>query len=102
MRHCLALPVAAIAACLGVTAGPWAAPLSPLTFHAGFEDTREAAGTPGRVAPVTVAGTVACVPGKVGKAPVVGGDAAQLQYPVAGLVRPTQGTVARIPTSLST
>jgi hypothetical protein len=83
-------------ATLGLLVGTdlWAEPLSPLTFHAGFEDALQAIGATGPVEPVSVTGTVQYAAGKVGRALVTGGDAAYLKYPVTGLVRPTQGTVA--------
>lgn len=80
-------------AVLGAMGAVGAAP-SPLTFSASFEGTvvGDSAGRP--VPPAAVSGKVEYQPGKVGQALVVGGDAAQLKFPVRGLVRPTQGTVA--------
>ena len=91
MRACIAAGL--LATCFLARTGLWAGPLSPVTFQADFEDTLQAVGPHGPVAPLSVTGKVEYAPGKVGKALVVGGDAAQLTYPVEGLVRPTQGTV---------
>jgi len=81
--------VAASFLALGVAA---AAP-SPVLFQASFEDTLDAVGAGGPVKPLEVKGRVEYRPGKVGRALLCGGDAALVKYPVAGTVRPTQGTI---------
>jgi hypothetical protein len=67
--------------------------VSPLIFHASFDDTLDAIGAAGPVKPVEITGKVEYRDGKLGRALLCGGDAALLKYPVAGHVRPGQGTV---------
>lgn len=69
------------------------APASTVLFHASFDDTLEAESTRGAVKPAQVDGKVEYRAGKVGRALLCGGDAANLKYPVEGNVRPRQGTV---------
>lgn len=78
---------------LGAVATLNAAPLSPVTFSVGFDNTLEATGLSGPLQPSAVSGKVEYRPGKAGQALVVGGDAAELKFPVRGVVRPTQGTI---------
>lgn len=64
----------------------------PLTFHASFEGTLEAAAR-GDGTPVNVEGPVEYRPGKVGQALLCGEGGALLYYATAGNLRASSGTV---------
>ncbi len=72
---------------------PLAAAPAPWTFQADFDDTLDGHGSGGAIKPLEVAGQVAYAEGRFGRALVCGGAAASVKYPVAGQVRPSQGTV---------
>ncbi|MBI2302783.1 MAG: LamG domain-containing protein [Armatimonadetes bacterium] len=71
-----------------------AAAPDPLLFRATFDDTADAATPAGAVKPLQVFGRAEYRDGKFGRALVVGGDGAQVTYPMAGNVRPSQGTIS--------
>lgn len=90
MRYCSAICVLLLlAGGLAVAADQ----PSPLLFHAAYDGTLTARDEAGAVEPVEVTGKVEYRPGKAGQALLCGGDAANVKYPVAQHVRPTQGTV---------